>query len=296
MNIINTLKPEERLPVRLKHILPTDKKERKHSEQYRYYMFTLIDSFNKYDIAAGYSSDYEGHWRYNEPPDIENYDRLGSYFSISHKQMIRIKQGHTDRIFEAKAHHGGMGIDRGGEAQCGSNSGHRDGGSIKEYDALATCEKDLMLCIVTADCTPVFMLDPVHRAIALVHSGRKGTLLGICKKTVEHLQKAHGTDPRDLICALGPYICGEHHIIQKDDIGSVLCGDSLAKHSAYINLKDNVYHVDLGKGIKLSLEDTGVQSENILDLNICTFEESSLFSWRRDHIKGSHNLSFIMMR
>ncbi|MEO6785153.1 MAG: laccase domain-containing protein, partial [Chthoniobacteraceae bacterium] len=46
-------------------------------------------------------------------------------------------------------------------------------------DALITDDPSLCLGIYVADCGPVWLMDPVRRAIGCIHSGRKGTELGI---------------------------------------------------------------------------------------------------------------------
>lgn len=50
------------------------------------------------------------------------------------------------------------------------------------YDALVTDRPGIAIGARTADCIPVLMYDPVHRAIAAVHSGWKGTIAKISAK------------------------------------------------------------------------------------------------------------------
>ncbi len=52
-------------------------------------------------------------------------------------------------------------------------------GPVPDVDGLVTDRVDVCLGIYVADCGPVFLVDPVRRVIGLVHSGRKGTELGI---------------------------------------------------------------------------------------------------------------------
>ena len=65
-----------------------------------------------------------------------------------------------------------------------------------------------------ADCIPVLLYDPVHRAIAAVHSGWRGTSLGIAPQAVAKMTALYGSDPGDILAAIGPGIgpcCFETH-------------------------------------------------------------------------------------
>ena len=82
---------------------------------------------------------------------------------------------------------------------------------IPGVDALATAVANLPLVIRVADCGPVFLYDPVRRAIGLAHSGRRGTEGNIVGETIAVLKKAYGSDPRDLVVLLGPCIRPPHY-------------------------------------------------------------------------------------
>lgn len=73
-------------------------------------------------------------------------------------------------------------------------------------DALITAAPGLLLAIQTADCIPILLADPRHRAVAAIHSGWRGTLARIAAKTVGRMQMEFSTRPQDLIAAIGPGI------------------------------------------------------------------------------------------
>jgi YfiH family protein len=73
-------------------------------------------------------------------------------------------------------------------------------------DALVTAAPGLLLGITAADCLPVFLLDPVHRAIGLAHSGWRGTAGRIAARTLETMTRAFGTRPEECLVAIGPGI------------------------------------------------------------------------------------------
>lgn len=82
---------------------------------------------------------------------------------------------------------------------------------VPEVDALATSVVGLPLVVRVADCGPVFFYDPVKQAIAVAHSGRKGTEGNIVGATVASLRKNFGSEPGDLMVQLGPCIRPPHY-------------------------------------------------------------------------------------
>ena len=73
-------------------------------------------------------------------------------------------------------------------------------------DASITNRPGLLLAIQTADCVPILLVDPKKRAIAAIHAGWRGTLARIAAKTIGKMQMHFGTNPRDLLAAIGPSI------------------------------------------------------------------------------------------
>ena len=89
-------------------------------------------------------------------------------------------------------------------------------------DGLVTNTPGLALTIYYADCIPVLLYDPVGKAIAAVHSGWRGTSLGIAPKAVAKMTALYGTRPEDVLAAIGPGIgpcCFETHADVPDRVG-----------------------------------------------------------------------------
>jgi copper oxidase (laccase) domain-containing protein len=80
-------------------------------------------------------------------------------------------------------------------------------------DGLITNQRKVALGIHVADCCAVYIVDPGTPAIALVHSGRKGTELGIVKKVIEQMSVQFGSGPAKLIVQLSPCIRPPHYEI-----------------------------------------------------------------------------------
>jgi len=73
-------------------------------------------------------------------------------------------------------------------------------------DALFTREPGVLLVVQTADCVPILLADTKRRAVAAIHAGWRGTLRRIAAKTLGRMQMELGTNPKDVIAALGPGI------------------------------------------------------------------------------------------
>lgn len=79
-------------------------------------------------------------------------------------------------------------------------------GVLGEGDALITNQPGITLAVRTADCLPILMADVRNRAIAAVHAGWRGSILEIVPKTMQAMANRFGTDPDDLVIAIGPGI------------------------------------------------------------------------------------------
>lgn len=79
-------------------------------------------------------------------------------------------------------------------------------GIYPDTDALVTNLPRLGLVIQVADCTPVFLYDPVRHAAGLAHAGWKGSAAGIAAKTVRSMIELFKTRPEDVQACIGPSI------------------------------------------------------------------------------------------
>ncbi len=238
--------------------------------------------WEKYGVVAGYSTDLEGLYRYNEPEDRTHFEELGKVCDIPASRMIRLHQEHTDKILFVDETNGGEGTIR--------------EGTPEGYDGLITREKDFMLLVVTADCTPVFLYDPVCGVVGILHSGRAGTMKDIAGKAVDRMESECGSLPQNIQCILGPYLCAKHHEVERKDIEGFYETFTEAECKRILTQKGIKYYVDMGEAIRISLEKKGVLDTNIKDYHVCTYEDKSLYSWRRDHLPHKRIISYVCMK
>jgi purine-nucleoside/S-methyl-5'-thioadenosine phosphorylase / adenosine deaminase len=88
--------------------------------------------------------------------------------------------------------------------------------SDKEFagcDGFITNQRRVALGIYVADCCAVYIVDPKTPAVGLVHSGRKGTELGIATNAITQMVESFGSNPAELIVQLSPCIRPPHYEI-----------------------------------------------------------------------------------
>lgn len=168
---------------------------------------------------------------------------------------------------------------------------------LDEVDGMITDKENIALLTTSADCTSLLFFDPVKKVIADVHSGWKGTLKAIGKKTVEKMIKHYNCNPQDIICCICP--CIKACCFEVDEDVKDLFQEQY-KNLSNIIIKANVvdgkqkYHIDTTKiNIEL-LKDIGLKDENIIDSDVCTRCNSKYFhSYRVDKEKSGRNASII---
>ncbi len=78
-------------------------------------------------------------------------------------------------------------------------------------DGIITNQRGVALGIYVADCCAVYIVDPKTPATGLVHSGRKGTELGVVTNAVEQMMGRYGSRPADMVVQLSPCIRPPHY-------------------------------------------------------------------------------------
>lgn len=153
-------------------------------------------------------------------------------------------------------------------------------------DAIITRMIEKPIAVITADCVPIIIYDPVEQALAVVHAGRKGTSLRIFSKTIRALQSEFGSKPETLLAALGPsikkccYEVGESCRQPFEDSG--YNWQTLA-----VPVSDGKFLLDL---CAANFEDglsAGLRRENFFSSEHCTSCRLDLFySYRREGTTG----------
>ena len=110
--------------------------------------------------------------------------------------------------------------------------------------ALITDTPGLSLVVFSADCGTVLLYDPVHRAIGAVHAGWRGVAAGLVAKTALKMHDTFGTEPEDLLCALGPAI-GPCCFETDDDVPAAMHDALGAQADPFLTRRGAKWHIDL---------------------------------------------------
>lgn len=89
-------------------------------------------------------------------------------------------------------------------------------GRLGDGDALLSDSGGVYVGVRTADCIPILMADTNLRAVAAIHAGWRGTAAGIAIEAVSEMLRHFGSQPQDMIAAIGPGICGECYRVGPD--------------------------------------------------------------------------------
>jgi YfiH family protein len=139
----------------------------------------------------------------DEPPRVlENRRRLAAALGVSLDEFVFARQVH------------GAGIRVVGDADRGSGVCSLED-AVGDADALVTTAPGVVLAILTADCLPVVLHDPVAGVLACVHAGWRGTVAGVTAAAVTAMRDL-GSRPSDVIAGLGPAIAGDRYQVGPD--------------------------------------------------------------------------------
>ena len=108
--------------------------------------------------------------------------------------------GPEDFVFARQVH--GSGARVVGDADAGSGAFSLDD-AIPDADALVTRSPGVLLAILTADCVPIVLHDPVAGVLACVHAGWRGTVARVSAAALAAMQTL-GSRPSQVIAGIGP--------------------------------------------------------------------------------------------
>ena len=215
---------------------------------------------------------------------MENYRRISSVLGFRPEQIVTSDQTHTTNLRVVDEKNCGSGINR-----------QRD---YTDVDGMLTNVPEVVLATFYADCVPLYFVDPVHKAIALSHSGWRGTVNRMGQVTIERMKVEYGTDPSDLITAIGPSICQDCYEVSEDVIEafSAEFPEELHEKLFYPTIPGK-YQLNLWEANRQILLAAGVKEENICMPGICTCcNPEFLFSHRASKGKRGNLAAFLSIR
>ena len=214
----------------------------------------------------------------------ENFIRIAKALEVCPEDYVFSDQTHTTNIRVVTEEDRGKGFTK-----------PRD---YENIDGLVTNVKGLVLSTFYADCVPLYFVDVKNKAIGLSHSGWKGTVGEIGRKTVETMTREYGSKPQDILAAIAPSICRECYEVSEDVALEFQKIFPKEEHNVIMDDKGNgKFQLDLWECNKRILMRAGIPEENISVTNICTCCNSDLlFSHRASQGKRGNLGAFMMLK
>ncbi|WP_328441123.1 peptidoglycan editing factor PgeF [Streptomyces sp. NBC_00444] len=148
-----------------------------------------------------------------------------------------------------------------------------------QVDAIVTVRRGLALAVLTADCTPVLLADPVAGVVAAAHAGRPGMVAGVVPAALRAMMDL-GADPSRIVARTGPAVCGRCYEVPETMRAEV----AAVEPTAYAETSWGTPAVDVSAGVHAQLERLGVRDRE--QSPVCTLESGDHFSYRRDRTTG----------
>ncbi len=183
----------------------------------------------------------------------ENFRRFSAVNGLPFESLVLTHQTHTAHVAQVDAAYKNRGRDR----------------TLRETDGVVTVASGLGLVCFTADCVPILLADPIHRVIAAVHAGWRGTVAGIAQKAVAQMVSA-GADADCILAAIGPSIGPCHFEVGPEvqaEFDRVFGADLPAVPSSRVGHT----MLDLWAANRLMLQRAGLAQQRIFTAKICTY-------------------------
>lgn len=173
---------------------------------------------------------------------------------------------------------------------------------LEGVDALVTNVPGVAISVRTADCIPVLLYDPVHKAVAAVHDGWRGTVQRLCCLVIDFMHERYGTEACDLLAVIGPGIGPESFQVGQEVADAFAAAgfpmaeilqDCGPKAPTAENPMAGGLHIDLWRANQWLLQEAGVRFVQVS--GICTYLDDRFFSARREGPKCGRIINVIKL-
>ncbi len=212
-----------------------------------------------------------------------NIELLANAMGSAPEKMVYTEQQHTTNVRVVTEEDAGKGTVR--------PRGWTD------VDGLVTDVPGLVLTAFGSDCTTLYFVDPVHRAIGLSHAGWRGTVAGMAAETLRVMREQYGTNAEEVFAAVGPSICRECYEIGSDVAEKVREAQPEFADEVLDPYPEGKFRLDLHLLNKRIMEKAGVPGEHIYVTDICTrCNPKLLFSHRIMGRERGNNAALLMLK
>lgn len=206
-----------------------------------------------------------------------------------------------NRLTVAEQVHGaGVAVVGPDEMGCGRDAEHPP---ISGADALVTAESEVPLLVLSADCAPIAVFDPVHRVLAVAHAGWRGVVEGVIAAVMATMVKTFDCRPSDCVAMIGPCAracCYEIGTDVSDRLPPPVCGGPRAADGdecpAAVRVRNGRRFLDLAVASATMLSEAGLRRDAIDATDICTICDTRYHSYRRQLKAAGRNALMVALR
>ena len=186
----------------------------------------------------------------------KEYEIICKSLNLNADNVYRPKQMHTNVVKKVEEENPGVFTE-----------------DFENVDGLVTNKKDKILSLSFADCISLFFFDPIKNVIGDIHSGWRGTYKEIAKEAICLMKNEYNSNPKDLICCIGPSIkkcCFEVSKEVRDMFYEKFKWTGRIDEIIIPSNRPGKYYIDTVLINRIILESEGINSENIIESDICT--------------------------
>jgi len=152
---------------------------------------------------------------------------------------------------------------------------------IPETDGIISSDKNSILTVITADCSPLIFVDKKKGLIGISHQGWRGTVKRLGQKMINKIIELGGKK-EDIMVAIGPSI-GECCYNVEDERYYQFKEEFDGYADKIFHRHQGKLHLNLGLLNYLQTKELGVPEKNIDHFPFCTrCDKKRFFSFRRD--------------
>lgn len=238
-------------------------------------------------VSAGHLGSMNLSYSRNDDPENvrENYRIIADAIGFNPENIVMTDQTHTTNVKVI--------------TEDFADKGYMNPPKYKDIDGLITNVPGLVLTAYFADCVPLLFLDPVKKAIGVAHSGWRGTVGRIGANVVKMMTENYGTNPTDILAAIGPSICADCYEVSEDVAAEFRYAFDAAHHDRiiYPGKAPSKYQLNLWEACRITMIEAGILADNIEMPGICTCHNPEfLFSHRASHGNRGNLAAFMALK
>jgi YfiH family protein len=163
----------------------------------------------------------------------------------------------------------------------------------QQGDFIIMNKKNCGIGVLTADCLPIVIYDPITHSAGIIHAGWKGSAANIFAITIQNMVQEFTTCPADVQIYFGPVAGACCYEVSTDFI------DNFKQYPNYQDAfieKNNKIYFDSTVFTAIIARNLGIEDKNIYTTyNVCTICDTSFCSYRREKENASRQITLISL-